>query len=233
MTLSLHVKDLRITTGKTRLLLDVPQLAVEAGTKLGIRGPSGAGKSTLLNALSGLLDVEGRVTWGETALSALPAGARAAFRAKHLGLIFQDFLLFEELSSGANAGLAALFSPARDRAATRHTAQDHLDRLGVPQGDRSVASFSGGERQRVAVARALASDPAVLLADEPTAALDRATADRLIADLVALSTQGGKTFIAVSHDTRLLDRMDRVITLDDGRIQPDAKARPVIKGRDA
>jgi ABC-type lipoprotein export system ATPase subunit len=118
-------------------------------------------------------------------------------------LIFQDFLLFEELGALDNAALAAAFAPRADRGPLRQRAADWLDRLGLGQaGTRRADSFSGGERQRIAVARALSNDPAVILADEPTASLDRASADRLIDDLAALRATG-RTLIAVTHDAAL------------------------------
>ncbi|SNS24198.1 ABC transporter ATP-binding protein [Antarctobacter heliothermus] len=220
MSLPLHITDLSVVAG-ARTLLRVPSLSLPAGSLIGVRGPSGAGKSTLLYALSGLLAVKGTVRWGETDLAQLSAERRTAFRATHMGLIFQDYQLFEELSPRANACLAALFLKPGDRAQIEARAADWLDRLGVAQGSRSVASFSGGERQRVAVSRALATDPAILLADEPTASLDRPAADRLIEDLVALVRGSGKTLIAVSHDLHLLDRLDRVLTIQDGQLTDD------------
>lgn len=220
MPLSLTVSDLVITSDRGRRLLSVPHLTATPGEAIGIRGPSGAGKSTLLLALAGLLDhAQGRVIWGQDDLLAMGDARRAAFRARHMGLIFQDFMLFEELGPLANASVTALFRPRGERAGLRARARAHLDRLRVPQAARDVTSFSGGERQRIAVARALANDAQILLADEPTASLDRATADALITDLVAMTRESGKTLIAVSHDQDLLDRMDRVITVSDGQIQ--------------
>lgn len=222
MGLPLSVDGLLVRGHRGRALLSVPALHVPRGTLLGVRGPSGAGKSTLLHALGGLLEAEGRVRWGDTCLTTLPEARRAAFRADRIGLIFQDFLLFDELSPLANAGVSALFSPRGARARRRARARDRLARLGIAPTGRTVASFSGGERQRVAVARALVGDPPILLADEPTASLDRASADRLIGDLTALVRATGKTFIAVSHDARLLAGMDRLITIEDGTVVADA-----------
>lgn len=219
--LALTVSDLRVTAPGGRVLLSLPGLDLPAGRSLAVRGPSGAGKSTLIHALAGLLtDVEGMVRWGETDLLSLPAAARAAFRRARVGLVFQDFLLFEELGAEANAALAAGFSPASQRATIRQRARSALARLGLGESSgRLAASFSGGERQRIAIARALAHDPAVILADEPTASLDRAAADRLIDDLVALSREEGRTLIVVSHDPVLTERLDRSVEIVDGRLR--------------
>lgn len=222
MSLPLAVSQLSVRTRTGRQLLSVPDLSLSAGGLLGIRGPSGAGKSTFLHALSGLLEAQGAVTWGDTNITQLSRERRTSFRAGHMGLIFQDFLLFDELSPGANAGLTALFARRSLRRDIQQRADVGLDHLGVPQDSRTVASFSGGERQRVAVSRALATDPAILLADEPTASLDRPAADRLIDDLLTLARTTGKTLIAVSHDGHLLDRLDRVLTIEDGRLTADS-----------
>ncbi|SFE70238.1 ABC transporter ATP-binding protein [Roseivivax sediminis] len=225
MTLDLTLKALAVTSDRGRRLLDVDRLEVPAGSLIGVRGPSGAGKSTLLYALAGLLEgLTGSVHWGDTDLAALTPGARAVFRARRIGLIFQDFLLFDELGALGNASLAAQFRPRKDRTDIVARAASHLSRLGVPVDRRTVATFSGGERQRVAIARALANDAGILLADEPTASLHREAADQLIEDLVALAREGGKTMVAVSHDGALLARMDRVLTVEDGRLVSDARA---------
>lgn len=223
--LPLSVSALSVTGDRGRRLLSVDRLQVAPGRCVGIRGPSGAGKTTLLHALAGLLDVaSGQVCWGGTDLAALSADQRGAFRAAHVGLIFQDFLLFDDLGALANAALPALFLPRPRRAALRARAARQLETLGIAATDREVSSFSGGERQRVAIARALAHDPAILLADEPTASLHRDAADALIDDLARAARDDGKTLIAVSHDQHLLDRMDRVLTVTDGRITGDTDA---------
>ncbi|MEM1389403.1 MAG: ATP-binding cassette domain-containing protein [Pseudomonadota bacterium] len=217
--MDLTVSDLVVTAERGQVILSVPNLTVKAGALVGVRGPSGAGKSTLLFALAGLLgNAKGRVAWGDTDLIALSQGRRTTFRAANIGMIFQDFLLFEELSAQANADLAALFRPKRARGEISERARERLTHLAVPDQDRRVASFSGGERQRVAVARALAHDPPILLADEPTASLHRAAADALIDDLSTMVHEAGKSLIAVSHDTALLERMDRVVSIEDGQL---------------
>ncbi len=218
--LALRVEGLVVRARDGRTLLEVPRLELPAGGTLAVTGPSGAGKSSLLHALAGLLaPARGRVLWGRTDLAALGEAARARFRREHLGLVFQDFLLFEELDALGNAGVAAAFAPARERSAIATRARSWLDRLGLgQQANRSVATCSGGERQRIAVARALAHAPSVILADEPTASLDRASADRLIDDLLAVAAEGGRTLIAVTHDARLAGRLGRELRLADGRV---------------
>lgn len=224
--LRLQINGLKVTSAEGRTLLDVPRLQVPAGQSLALRGPSGAGKSTLLHALSGLLrPTFGQVIWGETDLTRLSEDARARFRREKLGLVFQDGQLFEELSALGNAALAEAFSPPADRARIRSTAQHWLTSLGLGHaGTRTVDSFSGGERQRIAVARAVATGPQVILADEPTAALDRARADALGADLTRIAAEKGCTLIIVTHDEALCARMARVITMADGRITGDSHA---------
>jgi len=221
---ALTVEGLRVTSKEGRVLLDVPMLKVATGQSLALRGASGAGKSTLLHVLSGLVrPTAGRVVWGGQDIAALGEDARARFRRETLGLIFQDCHLFEELSATGNAALVAAFAPRAERAAIRRTAERWLTGFGLTRtGTRTVDSYSGGERQRIAVARALAADPAVILADEPTAALDRANADALGADLVALAAEAGRTLITVTHDAGFAARMGRRITLADGRIVEDS-----------
>ncbi len=222
MGLPLTVSGLEVSGDDGRMILRVEQLSVPQGSCLGVRGPSGSGKSTLLFAVAGLARVTGgRITWGATSLSTLSEEGKAAFRRKTIGMVFQDFLLFEELSGIANASLAGAYSASSREAAIVERATSLLQRLGIPPSARSVANFSGGERQRVAVARALATDPAVILADEPSANLDRDAADRLIDDLVRLVREEAKTLIAVSHDPAVHVRMDRVIDIVDGRLVSD------------
>jgi ABC-type lipoprotein export system ATPase subunit len=136
--------------------------------------------------------------------------------------VFQEHLLFEEISASGNASLAALYAAAPERGAIRARAAEQLSRLGLDgTASRRSDSYSGGERQRIAVARALAADPDVILADEPTASLDRVNADRLADDLVALAGAEGRTLIAVSHDPALHARADRVLDIADGRLAAD------------
>ena len=201
-----------------RVLLDLPTLDVRPGEAFAVAGPSGAGKTTLLHALSGLIRPDaGSVAWGGTDIAALGEGARTAFRRAHLGLVFQDHLLFDELDAHANAALSRAWAPAAERAPMARRAAALLSAFGLPgRSGRGVARFSGGERQRIAVARALAAEPSVLLADEPTASLDRAAAAALADVLMGLAGEG-RTLIVVSHDEALIGRAARVLRLDGGR----------------
>lgn len=214
---ALTVRELKVFSDRNHLLLDVPLLRVSAGEAVGVKGPSGAGKSTLLFALAGLQsNTSGSIHWGGLDLNCSNESARAAFRRAHLGIIFQDFLLFDELGPLENSAIQALFQPKKSRSALRQAANSALRQLGVKRETEDVTTYSGGERQRISVARALAHNPAILLADEPTANLDRLAADALVTDLVQQTKAKGRTLIVVSHDQSLLDQMDRIITIQDG-----------------
>ncbi|MEM9852861.1 MAG: ATP-binding cassette domain-containing protein [Pseudomonadota bacterium] len=220
---SLSISDLRVTAADGRPLLSVSDLSVHPGERIAIRGPSGAGKSTFLYTITGLIAAsEGRVAWGDFDLARAKSAERTAFRGRHIGLVLQEHFLFDELSALENASLAACYAPRQGRAALARRARESLATLGIEDGGaQRLESFSGGERQRVAVARALASDPAILIADEPTASLDRANADRLIEDLFRQATERGSTLIAVSHDPALLETAGRVLTIEDGKLRDD------------
>ena len=221
--LPLHLDGLRFTVGG-RAILDIPALSVTPGAFVVLRGPSGAGKSTALALIAGMMrPTAGRIVWGGTDLATLPDGARRRFRRQHFGLVFQDYRLFPELDAQANAALAAGWAPRPRRAAITDRAAEALAGLGLgAAATRRVAVMSGGARQRIAVARALATDPVALLADEPTASLDRPNADRLADDLARLA--GRRTLIVVSHDPAVQARAGRLITLADGRIVEDTGA---------
>lgn len=214
---ALTVRDLKVFSDRNRLLLDVPSLQISSGEAVGIKGPSGAGKSTLLFALAGLqANTSGALCWGDLKLNSAKQTTRAAFRRAHVGIVFQDFLLFDELGPLENSAIQALFRPKTARSTLRDAARSALKQLGVKRDTEDVTTYSGGERQRISVARALAHNPAILLADEPTANLDRMAADALAADLVQQTKDKGRTLIVASHDHSLLEKMDRIITIQDG-----------------
>lgn len=216
--LPLSLRDVMVVASSGRVLLNVPGIDLAAGATLAVRGASGAGKSTLLHVLAGLRPVNrGQVFWGQTDIASLSDTQASDFRRRHIGQIFQDFLLFDEVSALENAAVARLFSPKAERTAILERAAGALQSLGLdPQDPRRASTYSGGERQRIAVARALAQRPAVLLADEPTASLDRAAAERLINDLLAAARDHGVGLICVTHDDALASLLDRILTLTDG-----------------
>ena len=217
MSLPLDVRDVTVSA-KGRVLLSVPRLELAAGSLTAIRGPSGAGKTTALHALAGLVPATGQLLWGRHELTRLSQSQRTRFRRENLGMVFQDFLLFEELTARENALISVAFRSERAVLAAR--VDQMMQEMGIAGlASRKADLLSGGERQRIAVVRALAHDPPVLLADEPTASLDRAAADRLIVDLTNQARRDGRTVIVVSHDEHVWSAMDQVLTIRDGRLQ--------------
>ena len=204
-------------------VLDIAELTVAAGEKLFVEGPSGSGKSTLLGLLGGILTpsagtVEVR---GET-LSAMSAAARDRFRAEHVGFVFQMFNLLPYLSVAENVVLPCRFSAQRAEAARRDgnsiagEARRLLQRLGLAGEDllaRPVTSLSIGQQQRVAAARALIGRPALLVADEPTAALDAGNRERFVRLLMEECDAAGSAAVFVSHDPSLAASFDRSVSL--------------------
>ncbi len=204
--------------GETLPILDIPALAIDAGTGIGLAGPSGSGKTTLLHVIAGLLNPDhGTVVWDGAEVSRLGEAARASWRRQVVGMVFQDFLLVPELTALDNVLLPCGFSGFSTRA-QRAPAIALLAELGITAPHRRAAAMSRGEQQRVAIARALLFRPKLILADEPTASLDAMTAIAMTDLLVAQATATGATLVVVSHDTRLLSRMDRVVHLDRGRL---------------
>ncbi len=210
--------------GTPAALADV-SLAVAAGEVAAVMGPSGSGKSTLLNLVAGLdKPTSGTVTVAGRRIDTLGETALARFRARHVGIIFQFFNLLDDLTVADNVLLPAQLAGASRRAA-RARAAELLDRLGIADHrDDYPARLSGGQRQRVAIARALVNSPELLLADEPTGALDTATGQeigRLLRELNA----AGQTLVLVTHDPALAQRYAaRTLQLVDGRLVPSTAA---------
>lgn len=215
----IDISDVRKTYDQDRPALDGLTLRVRAGESLAVLGPSGSGKSTLLNMIAGLdKPTEGSVTVDGIRIDELGETALAKYRRARIGMIFQFFNLLDDLTVLDNVLLPAQLAGS-GRAAARRRAAELLERLGI---DRHAAAFpgrlSGGERQRVAVARALMNRPPLLLADEPTGALDTASAAGVRALLTALNADG-QTILLVTHDTGLAAACaTRTIELVDGRI---------------
>ena len=211
--------------GRSTRILDIANLVIQPGERIGIAGPSGAGKTTLLHVVAGLLvPAAGRVLWGGEAVNHLSETARDRWRRVTVGLVFQDFALVPELDALANILLPAGFDHWRTPPALHRRARELADRVGLPASRRRVALLSRGEQQRVAVARALLRRPALILADEPTASLDEASGARIADLIVEVARERGASLLAVSHDTRLLDRLDRVARLGGGRLLGPGRA---------
>ena len=203
--------------GQPTDLLRVDAFEAEPGQTLGIRGASGAGKSTLLHCLAGIEATSaGTIRWGATPIDTLRGERLTRWRARHVGLVFQDFHLVEGLSALDNVLLPASFAGWRAAPELRRHARALLERVGAP--DRRAELLSRGERQRVAVARALLFTPPVVLADEPTASLDAGNRERVGTLLLDLAREHGATLLVVSHDEALLGRLDRVVDLRGGTL---------------
>lgn len=198
-------------------------LQVEAGEFLAVVGRSGSGKTTLLNLLAGIdRATTGTVTIDGTDLGTLNESSLARARGKSIGLVFQFFQLLPTLTVLENVMLPMDFAGGSTSAQRRSRALDLLDRVGiVEQADKLPSTLSGGQQQRAAIARALANDPPVLLADEPTGNLDSATADAVLA-LFASLADSGKAVVMVTHDRDASGFASRLLTLADGRVSNDA-----------
>ncbi|PSL52790.1 putative ABC transport system ATP-binding protein [Saccharothrix carnea] len=202
-------------------------LTVHAGEAVAVLGPSGSGKSTLLNLIAGLDRPDtGTVTVAGVRVDELGEAASARHRRARVGMVFQFFNLLDDLTVADNVVLPAqLAGMARGEAARR--AADLLDQLGVARHARAYPGrLSGGERQRVAVARALMNRPALLLADEPTGALDTASGEDVSTLLTELNAEG-QTLVVVTHDLALARSCTRrTIQLVDGRVAGDVSVEP-------
>jgi putative ABC transport system ATP-binding protein len=205
--------------GESLRVLDELDLAMDGGTFYALMGPSGSGKTTLLNLVGGLDHADsGVVQVGDTDLGTLTGGELAQWRAANVGFVFQGFNLLPVLTARENVELPLLLAPI-SKAQRRAQAERALELVGL--GDRmrhKPRELSGGQEQRVAIARAIATDPAVLLADEPTGDLDRTTADAVLQLLQRLNRELHKTILMVTHDPQAASYADKVIHLDKGKL---------------
>jgi putative ABC transport system ATP-binding protein len=202
---------------EVRALLEV-DLTVEPGELVAVMGPSGSGKSTLLTIAGSLEEPSGgEVTVGGAPLSRLSRNERAALRRRAIGFVFQDFNLLAGLTAAENVSLPLELDGVAVRSA-RAAALSALDRLGLTErADRFPDDLSGGERQRVAIARAVVGERHLLLADEPSGALDSVNGEAVMR-LVRETCEGGVAGVVVTHDAQLASWADRVVFLRDGRI---------------
>ncbi len=206
-------------TGATAVsALDGVTLEVRRSEFLAVMGPSGSGKSTLLNILAGLeRPTRGAIVVDGVDLSAMDEVTLASYRREKVGMIFQAFNLLPRYRVVENVALPLVFAGiARERRLER--ARAVLDRLGMgPRADHRPSQLSGGELQRTAIARALVTEPALLLADEPTGNLDSANGEALLAVLEELHARG-QTVVLVTHDAGIASHAQRVVRMRDGRI---------------
>ncbi|MDP2627066.1 MAG: ABC transporter ATP-binding protein [Candidatus Rokubacteria bacterium] len=213
--------SMRLSSGgrPVNVLSDI-SLEVAARQFLAIAGPSGSGKSTLLGLIAGLdRPTAGRITVGGVELTRLGEDALARFRLNTIGYIFQSFHLIPTLTALENVAVPLELAGERD---ALRRARELLAEVGLAErAHHYPVQLSGGEQQRVAVARAVSRRPPVLLADEPTGNLDSATGKQIIDLLLALNRNLGSTLILVTHDAALAAHADRLVLLRDGRIVGD------------
>jgi len=201
---------------RVHILKDIT-LNIGSGEAIGLTGPSGSGKSTLLMVMAGLEPADnGTVTVAGATLNKLDEDALARFRGRQVGIVFQSFHLIPTMTALENVAVPLELAGVAD---AQERAREELVRVGL--GERLQhypAQLSGGEQQRVAVARALAPDPAIVVADEPTGNLDEDTGKQIIELLFAGHVQHGSTLVLVTHDAALAARCGRIVRLRSGRI---------------
>lgn len=205
--------------GETLDILRGANLSIARGEIVALVGPSGAGKSTLLQ-IAGLLEppTEGTVRIGGQQASGLNDNERTALRRAHLGFVYQYHHLLPEFSAAENVILPQMIA-GRSRATARERAVELLSGMGLSaRVDHRPGQLSGGEQQRVAICRALANKPALLLADEPTGNLDPHTSEGVFSELLRLVREEGLSALIATHNPDLARRMDRMVTLKDGLI---------------
>jgi len=210
-------------TGKVQVkALRGIELKVNKGDMVGIMGPSGCGKTTMLNCLSGLDDLtEGQVNIEGRPLDTLTNDQKTELRAQRMGFIFQFFNLLPVLTAVENVELPLLVGGVKP-AQARIQAMEMLETVGLAEhADHKPAELSGGQQQRVTIARCLVNKPAIIWADEPTGNLDTKNSDEVIDLLVELNRKNAQTFIVVTHDPKVGERMGRIVWMESGKILDD------------
>lgn len=214
------IYDAKIDTTKA---LDNVSLQINDGELVAIMGPSGSGKSTLLNII-GCMDTatEGKYYVDDVEVSLLKKSQRDSFRKKNIGFVFQHFALMDYYTAYENIELPLIANNVR-KSERKKIVQQQLEHLGITsQRNKLPKKMSGGQQQRVAIARALVTNVDLILADEPTGALDQKTGQEVLALLKEINSTG-KTVIIVTHDEKIAADCNRVIMIQDGRIRDDKK----------
>ncbi len=222
----LEARDVAKSFGQTPALRGA-SLAVAQGEIVAVMGPSGSGKSTLLHCLAGIFPPDSGEVWFDgRRLDTLPDSGRTRLRRTAFGFVFQFGNLVPELTAADNVALPLVLKRASRKEAYRQAAR-WLDRLGLgAKGARRTGELSGGEAQRVAVARALALGPRVLFADEPTGSLDSLTGEKVMNLLTGLAREHGITVVVVTHDVRVAAYADRQVLVRDGVVTADVGTVP-------
>ena len=204
-------------------------ITIGAGELVAIMGPSGSGKSTLLHVLSGiLLPDAGEVRLGDAVVTALKDSGRSKLRREQFGFVFQDGQLVPELTARENVALPLLASGA-SRGRAMRAADEWLMRLGVGEQKRKrPGEMSGGQAQRVAIARSMVANPSIIFADEPTGALDQATGHEVMQVLSTTAKMNGTTLVVVTHDLKVASWTDRLVEIRDGLIHTDRTMADVV-----
>src|ERR1700746_2484807 len=206
-------------------------LDAHAGELLMLMGPSGSGKTTLLSIMGCILTAtSGSVRVAGTEVTSLREKELPAIRLQHIGFVFQGFNLFPTLTAAENVELM-LDLKGISATKAKKRAQELLEQVGLAEKYRSFPSdLSGGQKQRVAIARALAGDPGIILADEPTAALDSYTGRNVMEMMSELAHKRGRAVVIVTHDSRVLNFADRIVRIEDGAIADNTEAEMVPPG---
>ena len=218
MTTMIEARNVVFSFGKTPALQGA-SMAAKSGEILAVMGPSGSGKSTLLHCLAGILVPDsGEILFGGTRIDSMTETERSALRRDRFGFVFQFGQLVPELTAAENVALPLLLSGTR-RTKALHTAYGWFERFGLDGlQQRRSGELSGGEAQRVALARGLVAEPEVLFADEPTGSLDSLTGEQVMELLVATTRQQGTTVVLVTHEPRVAAYADREVIVRDGRV---------------
>ena len=205
------------SAGRTLTVLDNIHFEVESGSTMAIVGPSGSGKTTLLGLAAGLdRSSSGSVELNGISLDKLDEDQRAAVRNKYVGFIFQNFQLLPTLTALENVMVPL---ELRGEKNIRPRAMDLLDKVGLAErGHHYPSQLSGGEQQRVSLARAFSNQPRILFADEPTGNLDAETSEKIIDLIFNLNKEAGTTLVLVTHDPELAGRTGRIVRLKGGRV---------------